>query len=381
MRPRWRCNARCSPPSTRWAAVLGRADRRPLRKGRHPRAGDGTGPGRAAAGPRGGRAQLGLRRGRRALARSRRGDGAAERRRGPRCRVHPALRARCIRPASRGGWPTRSSGGASRSTSAPGSRRSRRGRVATSGGRVRADVVVRATEGYTARIPDHRRTLAPLYSLMIATEPLPSSFWADRSAGRAGDVQRRSPPHHLRAAHRGRPHRVRRSGRAVPLRQSRARRVRPRPARSSRSCTTSSPASSPRSPTWRSPTAGAVRSASLATGTRSVGFEPHDRPRAGPAATSATAWARATWPDGRWPTSSSARHRPHPAAVGRAPVAAVGARAVPVARHQRGAPPHRRTGPDRGAHRSSRPLARTDPRSHHGLIVGVPAPSIAIGDR
>ncbi len=51
-------------------------------------------------------------------------------------------------------------------------------RVTTAGGRVKADVVVRATEGYTARIPDHRRTLAPLYSLMIATEPLPSSFWA-----------------------------------------------------------------------------------------------------------------------------------------------------------------------------------------------------------
>jgi glycine/D-amino acid oxidase-like deaminating enzyme len=50
-------------------------------------------------------------------------------------------------------------------------------RVGTPGGRVKADVVVRATEGYTARLPQHRRTLAPLYSLMIATEPLPASFW------------------------------------------------------------------------------------------------------------------------------------------------------------------------------------------------------------
>ena len=52
-------------------------------------------------------------------------------------------------------------------------------------GTVSADVVVRATEGFTARLPDHRRTVAPIYSLMIATEPLPDSFfdevgWASR---------------------------------------------------------------------------------------------------------------------------------------------------------------------------------------------------------
>jgi len=52
-------------------------------------------------------------------------------------------------------------------------------------GSVSADVVVRATEGFTARLPGHRRTVAPIYSLMIATEPLPESFfdeigWAQR---------------------------------------------------------------------------------------------------------------------------------------------------------------------------------------------------------
>jgi glycine/D-amino acid oxidase-like deaminating enzyme len=51
------------------------------------------------------------------------------------------------------------------------------GRVVTEHGTVTAEVVVRATEGYTASLPGHRRTLAPLYSLMIATEPLPASFW------------------------------------------------------------------------------------------------------------------------------------------------------------------------------------------------------------
>jgi glycine/D-amino acid oxidase-like deaminating enzyme len=49
-------------------------------------------------------------------------------------------------------------------------------RVETTSGTVRADVVVRATEGYTDGLSDPR-SLVPLYSLMIATEPLPRSFW------------------------------------------------------------------------------------------------------------------------------------------------------------------------------------------------------------
>jgi glycine/D-amino acid oxidase-like deaminating enzyme len=44
---------------------------------------------------------------------------------------------------------------------------------------INAKYVVRATEGYTARLPQLRRRIAPLYSLMIATEPLPSSFWSE----------------------------------------------------------------------------------------------------------------------------------------------------------------------------------------------------------
>ena len=42
----------------------------------------------------------------------------------------------------------------------------------TPNGRVRAPVVVRATEGYTPQLPEHGRTVAPLYSLVLATEPL-----------------------------------------------------------------------------------------------------------------------------------------------------------------------------------------------------------------
>ena len=57
----------------------------------------------------------------------------------------------------------------------------RRGRrpaeVVTVGANVHADVVVRATEGFTPNLPHERRTVVPLYSLMIATEPLPRAFW------------------------------------------------------------------------------------------------------------------------------------------------------------------------------------------------------------
>ena len=49
--------------------------------------------------------------------------------------------------------------------------------VQTGQSTVRADVVVRATEGYTPRLPGLRRAVAPVYSLMIATPPLPPSFW------------------------------------------------------------------------------------------------------------------------------------------------------------------------------------------------------------
>ena len=51
------------------------------------------------------------------------------------------------------------------------------GEARTDHGRVRAEVVVRATEGYTARIAGLRRTVAPVYSLVVATDPLPPETW------------------------------------------------------------------------------------------------------------------------------------------------------------------------------------------------------------
>ena len=51
------------------------------------------------------------------------------------------------------------------------------GAVVTESGTVRAEIVVRATEGYTPSLRGQKRRVIPLYSLMIATEPLPEEAW------------------------------------------------------------------------------------------------------------------------------------------------------------------------------------------------------------
>ncbi|HEY2553536.1 MAG TPA: FAD-binding oxidoreductase [Streptosporangiaceae bacterium] len=53
----------------------------------------------------------------------------------------------------------------------------RPGELVTSAGTVRARYVIRATEGYTALLPGQRRTLAPVYSLVLATAPLSDAAW------------------------------------------------------------------------------------------------------------------------------------------------------------------------------------------------------------
>ena len=51
------------------------------------------------------------------------------------------------------------------------------GKLITEAGIVRAQAVIRATEGYTPQFVGQRRSMLPIYSMMIATEPLPSSVW------------------------------------------------------------------------------------------------------------------------------------------------------------------------------------------------------------
>src|ERR1035441_5097763 len=53
------------------------------------------------------------------------------------------------------------------------------GRLLTARGMVTAKYVVRATEGYTPALPGLHRTVAPVYSLMIATAPLPDAVWQE----------------------------------------------------------------------------------------------------------------------------------------------------------------------------------------------------------
>lgn len=55
----------------------------------------------------------------------------------------------------------------------------RSGSITTTHGQVSAPVVIRATEAYTRDLPGERRTLVPLYSLMIATEPLDAATLAE----------------------------------------------------------------------------------------------------------------------------------------------------------------------------------------------------------
>jgi glycine/D-amino acid oxidase-like deaminating enzyme len=51
------------------------------------------------------------------------------------------------------------------------------GHVVTSRGTVSAGAVVIAVEGYGAELPQTKRRILPLYSLMIATAPLPAAVW------------------------------------------------------------------------------------------------------------------------------------------------------------------------------------------------------------
>jgi glycine/D-amino acid oxidase-like deaminating enzyme len=57
------------------------------------------------------------------------------------------------------------------------------GRIRTEHGDLRAEIVLRATEGFTPRLQGESRTIAPVYSLMIATEPLAAETWAQIGLG------------------------------------------------------------------------------------------------------------------------------------------------------------------------------------------------------
>ena len=90
------------------------------------------------------------------------------------------------------------------------------GRARSAHGVVRAPVVLRATEGFTARIAGLRRRWLPMNSAMIATEPLPEQTW--QRIGWAGCETLGDLAHGFFYAQRTADGRIALGGRAVPYR-------------------------------------------------------------------------------------------------------------------------------------------------------------------
>lgn len=87
-------------------------------------------------------------------------------------------------------------------------------RVSTAHGTVRADIVVRATEAYTRDLEGERRTLLPVYSLMVATEPLPDAMFDE--IGLAGRPTFSDDRHMVIYGQRTEDNRLAFGGRGVP---------------------------------------------------------------------------------------------------------------------------------------------------------------------
>lgn len=90
------------------------------------------------------------------------------------------------------------------------------GRVTTGRGTVRAPIILRATEGFTTRLPGLERRWLPMNSAMIATEPLSADAWA--SIGWDGRETMGDTAHGFFYAQRTADDRIAIGGRAVPYR-------------------------------------------------------------------------------------------------------------------------------------------------------------------
>lgn len=92
----------------------------------------------------------------------------------------------------------------------------RKGVVETDRGAVRAPVILRATEGFTAGLPGHEREWLPLNSALIVTEQLPDAIWDD--IGWQGHELLSEGAHAYCYAQRTREGRIAMGGRGVPYR-------------------------------------------------------------------------------------------------------------------------------------------------------------------
>ncbi|CDX32705.1 conserved hypothetical protein [Mesorhizobium sp. ORS 3359] len=91
-----------------------------------------------------------------------------------------------------------------------------KGIVATDRGTVRAETIIRATEGFTAGIPGEGRTWLALNSAQIVTEPLSEELW--RKIGWEGHELLGNAAHAYCYAQRTREGRITMGGRGVPYR-------------------------------------------------------------------------------------------------------------------------------------------------------------------
>lgn len=92
----------------------------------------------------------------------------------------------------------------------------RKGVVETERGTVRAPVILRATEGFTAGLKGHEREWLPLNSALIVTEPLPEALWEE--IGWRGHELLSEGAHAYCYAQRTREGRIAMGGRGVPYR-------------------------------------------------------------------------------------------------------------------------------------------------------------------
>jgi len=92
----------------------------------------------------------------------------------------------------------------------------RKGAVETDRGTVRAPVILRATEGFTAGLKGHEREWLPLNSAQIVTEPLPDALWDE--IGWQGHELLGEGAHAYCYAQRTREGRIAMGGRGVPYR-------------------------------------------------------------------------------------------------------------------------------------------------------------------
>lgn len=91
-----------------------------------------------------------------------------------------------------------------------------KGEVQTGRGTVRAARILRATEGFTAALPGHRREWIPLNSAIVVTEPLPDALW--EQIGWQGRELLGDASHAYCYAQRTRENRIAMGGRGVPYR-------------------------------------------------------------------------------------------------------------------------------------------------------------------